>query len=307
MSRDRAPHPALAGDQALLAGGPVAAPVPPPAEAEAAIAALVARSGTSFYWAMKLLPAPRRAAMFAIYAFCRAVDDVVDEPGAPAAKAAALAGWRAEVERIYDGRPATEIGRALALAAERFDLQRPDLTAIIDGMAMDMGEPIRGPALAELELYCDRVAVAVGRLSVRAFGTPHPAGERLATALGRALQLTNILRDLGEDAALGRLYLPAEWLAEAGIATRDPEAVLRHPGLPAVCGRVAALARRYFVEAGAIMAGCPRASVRPARVMYEVYRRILDRLEARGWAEPARPVSLGKGAKLLIGLRYGLL
>ena len=142
---------------------------------------------------------------------------------------------------------------------------------------------------------------------MRAFGTPQPAGERLATALGRALQLTNILRDLAEDAALGRLYLPAEWLEEAGIATRDPAAVLRHPGLAAVCGRVAALARRYFEEAGAVMAGCPRATVRPARVMYEVYRRVLDRLVARGWADPARPVSLGKAAKLLIGLRYGLI
>jgi phytoene synthase len=303
MPSDRA-HPALAGDPALLTG---TASAPAAAEAEAAIAALVARSGTSFYWAMKLLPAERRAAMFAIYAFCRAVDDVVDEPGTPDAKAAALAEWRAEVARVYDGRPATAIGRALAAAARRFALQRADLVAIIDGMAMDMGEPIVAPAVAELELYCDRVAVAVGRLSVRAFGTPQPAGERLATALGRALQLTNILRDLAEDAALGRLYLPAEWLAEAGIASRDPAAVLRHPALGPVCGRVAALARGYFEEAGAIMAGCPRASVRPARVMYEVYRRVLDRLEARGWADPARPVSLGKAAKLLIGLRYGLL
>jgi phytoene synthase len=304
MSSDHATHPALAGDHALP---PEAAGAPSPAEAEAAIGRLVARSGTSFYWAMKLLPAERRAAMFAIYAFCRAVDDVVDEPGTPAAKAAGLAGWRAEVGRVYDGRPATEIGRALAVAARRFDLQSDDLLAIIDGMAMDMGAPIRGPRLAELELYCDRVAVAVGRLSVRAFGTPQPAGQRLATALGRALQLTNILRDLAEDAALGRLYLPDEWLAEAGIATRDPDAVLHHPGLPAACGRVAALARRHFDEAGAIMAGCPRATVRPARVMYEVYRRVLDRLEARGWAEPGRPVSLGKAVKLLIGLRYGLI
>jgi phytoene synthase len=304
MPTDRAPHPAIAGSPSLR---PEAMPSPSPAGAEAAIAALVARSGTSFYWAMKLLPADRRAAMFAIYAFCRAVDDVVDEPGTPAAKAAGLAGWRTEIDRVYGGRPGTDIGRALAVAAARFDLQRSDLLAIIDGMAMDMGEPIRGPSLAELELYCDRVAVAVGRLSVRAFGTPQPAGERLATALGRALQLTNILRDLAEDADLGRLYLPDEWLAEAGIAARDPGAVLSHPGLPAVCTRVAALARRYFGEAGAIMAGCPRATVRPARVMYEVYRRILDRLEARGWAEPARPVSIGKGVKLLIALRYGLI
>jgi presqualene diphosphate synthase len=274
---------------------------------DAAIEGAVARSGTSFYWAMRLLPAPRRAAMFAIYAFCRAVDDIVDEPGTPAAKAAGLAEWRAEIDRIYAGRATTDIGRGLALAVGRFGMARGDFLAVIDGMAMDMGEPLRRPTLAELELYCDRVAVAVGLLSVCAFGTPPAPGRRLAHALGRAFQLTNILRDLVEDAGLGRLYLPDEWLSEAGIASSDPAEVLRHPALGVVCGRLAGRARGYFAEAARAMAECPRASVRPARVMGEVYRRVLDRLEARGWSDPGRPVGLGKATKLLIALRYGLI
>jgi squalene synthase HpnD len=274
---------------------------------DAAIGAAVARSGTSFYWAMRLLPPPRRAAMFAIYAFCRAVDDVVDEPGTPAAKAAGLAEWRLEIDRIFAGRATTDIGRALTLAVGRYGMARDDFLAVIDGMAMDMGEPLRRPTLAELELYCDRVAVAVGRLSVCAFGTPPAQGRRLAHALGRAFQLTNILRDLVEDAGLGRLYLPDEWLSEAGIAGTDPAAVLRHPALGVVCGRLARRAQAYFAEAGQAMAECPRASVRPARVMSEVYRRVLDRLVARGWAELDRPVAFSKPAKLLIALRYGLI
>jgi len=288
---------------------PAAAHLSPAAagDPDAAIEAAVVRSGTSFYWAMRLLPAPRRAAMFAIYAFCRAVDDIVDEPGTPAAKAAGLAEWRAEIDRVFAGRAETDIGRSLALAVGRFGMAREDFLAVIDGMAMDMGEPLRRPSLAELELYCDRVAVAVGLLSVRAFGTPPEPGRRLARALGRAFQLTNILRDLAEDAGLGRLYLPDEWLSEAGIADSDPAAVLGHPALGAVCGRLALRARSYFAEAARAMAECPRASVRPARVISEVYRRVLDRLIARGWSRPDRPVSLGKATKLLIALRYGLI
>ena len=276
-------------------------------EGDAGVAAAVAGSGTSFYWAMKLLPAPRRAAMFAIYAFCRAVDDIVDEPGSQAQKESALSEWRQEIDRVYRGQPTTAIGRQLALAVERFDLQRDDFLAVIDGMAMDAGAPLRGPSLAELDLYCARVACAVGLLSVRVFGAPTEAGQRVAHALGRAFQLTNILRDLAEDAALGRLYLPHELLARHGIDTRDPWAAIRHPALPAVCDEVAAMAERRFAEAPLAMSQCPAGSMRPARVMMAVYQRILRRLKARGWQRPEEPVSLAKLTKLYIALRYGLL
>jgi presqualene diphosphate synthase len=273
----------------------------------ATVQALVERSGTSFYWAMRLLPADRRAAMFAIYAFCRAVDDVVDEPGSAAEKAAGLDFWRREIELIQRGVPEGAIGRALADASRRFDLAQADFVAVIDGMEMDAGEPIRALSMADLDLYCDRVACAVGRLSVRAFGTPVQAGIRLAAAQGRALQLTNILRDLAEDAAIGRLYLPRDLLTAHGIASSDPEAVLAHPALGLVCQDLARLAHGYFEAAQAAMAECPRPSVRPARVMLEVYRRTLLALEARGWARPAEPVSIAKPLKLWIALRHGLL
>ncbi|MSO75412.1 MAG: squalene synthase HpnD [Alphaproteobacteria bacterium] len=256
---------------------------------------------------MRFLAAERRAAMFAIYAFCRAVDDVVDEPGTDAAKAAGLDFWRREIELIHGGAPEGAIGRELAQARRRFDLERADFTAVIDGMAMDAGAPIRAPSMVELDLYCDRVACAVGRLSVRAFGAPVAAGLRLAAAQGRALQLTNILRDLAEDAAIGRLYLPRELLTAHGIMASDPDAVLTHPALGRVCRDMASLAHGHFAAAAAAMAECPRPSVRPARVMLEVYRRTLTALEARGWSKPAEAIAIAKPVKLWIALRHGLL
>jgi squalene synthase HpnD len=267
-------------------------------DADAQVAAAVAGSGTSFYWAMKFLPRPRRAAMFAIYAFCRAVDDVVDEPATLESKNSRLAEWRREIARVYEGIPRTLIGRQLALAVRRFDLDRQDFLAIIDGMAMDAGAPLRAPSMAELDLYCARVASAVGLLSVRVFGAPVEEGKRVAHALGRAFQLTNILRDLAEDAALGRLYLPRELLAGNGIDSRDPAVVLRHPNLSRVCAELARLAQGYFDQATVAMAACPRRTMRPARVMMEVYRRILHRLVARGWHRPEERVSLPKATKL---------
>jgi phytoene synthase len=277
-----------------------------PNAARAEVAARVAASGTSFYWAMSLLPAARRAAMFAIYAFCRAVDDVVDGPGTAADKRAGLAEWRREIDRVYAGAPQTAIGRELMAAVRRFDLARADFLTVIDGMEMDAGAPIVAPPLAELELYCARVAGAVGLLSIRAFGAPPAEGRRVAESLGHAFQLTNILRDLAEDAALGRLYLPCEMLDARGIAARDPAAVLSHPKLPEVCDELAVRAERHFDDARAAMRACPRAAMRPARVMMAVYRSILRRLRARGWRRLTQPVSLSKPAKLLIALRHGL-
>src|SRR6185312_927314 len=209
------------------------------------IRARVAAAGTSFYWAMRLLPEARREAMFAIYAFCREVDDIADSNDAPALKRAGLARWRHEIDAIYDDRPHTPLGRVLADAVDTYGLRRDDFLAVIDGMEMDAAADIRAPSLAELDLYCDRVASAVGRLSVRIFGTDRPAADRVAGSLGRALQLTNILRDLAEDAARGRLYLPRELLSGQGITEREPEPVLRHARLGAACEQLAEIAERH--------------------------------------------------------------
>jgi len=279
----------------------------PANDPRAAIRARVAAAGTSFYWAMRLLPEARREAMFAIYAFCREVDDIADSDDPPAVKRAELGRWRRDIEAIYTRSAGSGLLRVLAEVAATYKLRREDFLAVIDGMEMDAAADIRAPALAELDLYCDRVASAVGRLSVRIFGTDLPAADRVAGSLGRALQLTNILRDLAEDAARGRLYLPRELLSAQGITEREPEAVLRHARLGAVCEQLAEIAEGHFAEARSAMRDCPRCAMRPAAVMGAVYHAILVRLRRRGWSDLARDVKLPKPVKLWLALRHGVL
>ncbi|HEY1503191.1 MAG TPA: presqualene diphosphate synthase HpnD [Stellaceae bacterium] len=272
-----------------------------------AIREKVAAAGTSFYLAMRLLPEPRREAMYAIYAFCREVDDIADEENPLAVKQAALDEWRREIDRVYAGTSTLALARILAADAKAFDLRREDFLAIIDGMAMDAERDIRAPSLAELDLYCDRVASAVGRLSVRAFGDSTAAADRVAHHLGRALQLTNILRDLAEDAARGRLYLPRDLLVDVGIIATAPNVVLQHPSLGNACNALAEIAEDHFDKARVAMKECSRRAMRPARAMGAVYHAQLVRLRARGWQRFAEPVKLSKPEKLWIALRYGLI
>ena len=217
-------------------------------------------SGSSFYTAMRILPRAQREAMFEIYSFCRLVDDVADSTAPHAERKLELGEWRSRIEAVYAGRPAPEL-RALAQAVRDFRLRKEDFLAVIDGMEMDAAEDIRAPDWAKLELYCERVASAVGRLSVRVFGMGEQDGLALAHHLGRALQLTNILRDIDEDAEIGRLYLPQEELRKAGIVSSDPNAVRSSVGLGPVCDAVAARALRPFQAADAIMARNPRRTV----------------------------------------------
>jgi squalene synthase HpnD len=258
-------------------------------------------SGSSFYAGMRILPRPQREAMYEIYAFCRAVDDIADDAGPREERRKALQWWRGEINRLYDGPAPDFIG--LARAVKLFGLRREDFIAVIDGMDMDVVADIRAPDRATLSLYCDRVACAVGRLSVRVFGMDGESGIALAHHLGRALQLTNILRDLDEDAAMGRLYLPREELQAAGITSTDPAVVLAHPALAGPCAALAALARDEFEQASAIMAKNPRRVVRAPRIMGEAYRLILKALLARGFAPPRQPVHLPRAKFLLIVLR----
>jgi presqualene diphosphate synthase len=267
----------------------------------------VAAAGTSFYWAMRLLPEARRAAMYAIYAFCREVDDIADSDARDADKRVALDDWRREIDAIFAGTSKLPLGRVLAEDVARFHLRRVDFLAIIDGMEMDAQVTIQAPTLAELDLYCDRVASAVGRLSVRAFGVDSSEADRVAHHLGRALQLTNILRDLAEDEERDRLYLPRELLLEAGIIATTPDEVLRHANLAQVCDKLADIAEQHFIDARTVMAQCPRRAMRPARAMGAVYHAQLLRLRERGWVRLEEPVKLPKSVKLWLALRHGLL
>lgn len=275
-------------------------------DSAAAIAERVRASGTSFYWAMRLLPLPRREAMYAIYAFCREVDDIADSDDPAASKLEQLDAWRARIEALYKDRTGTALLDALRIAVDAYALRREDFLAIIDGMEMDARSDIRAPSLAVLDLYCARVASAVGHLSVHAFGDPSAAAHQVADSLGRALQLTNILRDLAEDAARGRLYLPQELLAARGIADTEPALVLGHADLHLVCRDLASRARQHYADANAAMGRCSRRAMRPAAVMSAVYRATLDRLAAADWRDLAAPARIPKPVKLWLVLRHGL-
>ena len=272
---------------------------------DAVAAPAKAASGSSFYAGMRILPRERREAMYAVYGFCRIVDDIADGDACRDDPVGAMNQWRADIDALYNGGDA---GQAAFLAPHvaRYGLKREDFLAIIDGMEMDLRGPVVAPDAATLDLYCDRVASAVGRLSVRIFGLAEKPGIELAWHLGRALQLTNILRDIDEDAGLGRLYLPRESLLEAGMSDLTPDAVLAHPGLPAVCAKLVAQAHRHFAEATRIMDGSPRAAVKAPRLMASAYGDVLARVEKRGFAAPRERVGVNKLRLIGALLRWGI-
>ena len=270
------------------------------------VEALVRAAGTSFYRGMAVLPLPRRQAMYAIYAFCRIVDDIADDEVQFAEKAPRLDAWRGRIAALYAEEHADEaVTRVLRPAIAAYGLREADFLAVVDGMAMDAAEPIVAPDLATLDLYCDRVAAAVGRLSVRAFGDASPAADEVAYHLGRALQMTNILRDVGEDAERGRLYLPREDLEAEGVPPRLPEA-LTSPGLPRAAARLAARAEAHFAAAEQAMRRCEQAAMKPARLMGATYAAILRRVRAGGWRDLHRRIGLHAWEKFYIALRFGI-
>ena len=247
-----------------------------------AIRQRVEAAGTSFYWAMRLLPKPRREGMYAVYAFCREVDDIADDTAPPAQKQAALATWHQEIEALYAGQPRHPVARGLRDPVMRFRLRREDFHAVIHGMEMDAAYDIRAPDLATLDLYCGRVAGAVGHLSVHVFGDSSDAAHQVADSLGRALQLTNILRDLDEDGC-------------PHTAIREDASI-----------NLAAIAEMHFAEADRAMARCSRRAMRPAALMGAFYRAMLDALLRSGWRDPSARVSLSKPQKLWLVLRHGV-
>ncbi len=280
-------------------------------EAISRAAAVTKSASSSFYWAMRLMPRPKREAMFAIYAFCRVVDDIADEPGmSRKERLAALGQWRQRIARLMDdGLAEEDICRALLPSVRAFGLRKEDFVAVIDGMEMDATGPIVAPDMATLDLYCDRVASAVGRLSVRVFGEPGELGRKIAHHQGRALQLANILRDVQEDAEDGRLYLPRELLDKHGVDISDPAAVTAQPGYAGVWRDLARVTQDHFDATRALFAKS-RADLRPAYIMMEVYERNFCRMRTLTDAELADPAvskrMTSKSEKLFAALKIWL-
>lgn len=265
-----------------------------------------AAASSSFYAAMRLLPREQREAMYHVYAFCRAVDDIADNGGSRDVRHADLERYRYDIEQFYAGGRVTSRTLDLANPIRQYGLLKEDFIAVVDGMEMDIVRDLRAPEWKVLDLYCDRAASAVGRLSVRIFGIEETLGIDLSHNLGRALQLTNILRDIDEDAAMGRLYLPKEALRDAGISDQSIGAILANPALDSVCRGIAEKTRKYYDRSEAIMARCPRRTVRSPRMMATVYRGILEKLIARGWRAPRVDVRRSKRTVLWAVLRDGI-
>lgn len=280
-------------------------PAPSPADIDY-VHKVVEASGSSFTAGMRVLPKPRREAMYAIYAFCREVDDIADEPGPIDLRLSQLDDWRAEINHLYEGKPGNAVSRALMGPVAAYELPREEFLAVIDGMEMDLRSALCGPPMDELELYCRRVAGAVGMLSIHAFGAEEPEARNIAVVLGEAFQYTNILRDIWEDALIDRLYLPRELLDKHGIDTSDPKEVAKHPNLPAVAKELAATARERYATTRELMTHCKSGPLKPIIMMMAVYERILHKLEASGWRDIETRVSLSLPQKVWVAIRYGL-
>ena len=264
----------------------------------------VKRSKTSFGAGMRILSRERREAMYAIYAFCREVDDIADEGGTREEKMAGLAEWRREIERVYAGAPQTPTGHALKEAVRRFDLPRNECILVIEGMEMDADGPVIAPSLEKLYAYTRRAAGAVGMLSMPVFGAPRTkVADEFALSLGDSLQLTNILRDIEQDADDGRLYLPRELLEQHGCPS-TPDRIVNAPGLPNLRADLAELAREKFANARAALAELDWRVLRPALLMMGVYERYLDKMTMRGWANGQERVTISKTEKLAIAARW---
>jgi phytoene synthase len=258
-----------------------------------------AASGSSFYYSFLFLPPERRRAIVALYAFCREVDDVVDEVSDTGVARSKLAWWRQEIGAIYAGTAQHPVGQALAPVVREYSLARERLELIVEGMAMDL-EYNRYPDFATLEVYAYRVAGVVGELSARIFGYTDTRTLEYARTLGLAFQLTNIIRDVGEDVRRNRIYLPLEELARFGLAADDLVALKEDDRFAQLIAFQIARARDYYSRAFALLPAPDRKSQRPGLVMAAIYRTLLDEIEASGARVLNQRISLTPLRKLWI-------
>ena len=253
------------------------------------------QSASSFYYALRLLPLARRRALYAVYAFCRAVDDAADESD-PAEAPHLVAEWRAELERCYRGAPLHPVTVALSASLEEFPIPQATLAAVIDGVEMDLVKR-RYATFAELELYCRRVASAVGLASIEVFGYTNPAARDYAVDVGLALQLTNILRDVGEDAERDRIYLPTEDLRAFGVPEEDLLRGVYNRRFRELMEFECVRARDYYRSAAERLPAEDAVSLRPAEIMRRTYEQVLDRIVEERYFVFGRRIGLSRGRK----------
>jgi 15-cis-phytoene synthase len=261
-----------------------------------------AHSGSSFYYSFLFLPPERRRAITALYAFCREVDDAVDEPSDAGVARATLAWWRGEIARLFAGKPQHPVTRALQPAVEAFGLTEERLNEIMDGMEMDLNQS-RYMDFPGLELYCRRVAGAVGMLAAGIFGYRNPKTLQYAEKLGLAFQLTNIIRDVGEDARKNRIYLPMDELKQFGVTAADILNARQTENFARLMQFQAERARRCYDEALALLPAEDRRAQRPGLMMAAIYRALLDEIAGENYQVLRQRTALTPIRKLWIAWR----
>lgn len=240
---------------------------------------VVLQSKSSFALGMKALPAGRRGYLFAIYAYCRILDDIADEAGARDQKLADLAQWRGKIDRMLKGQPDCAVTRVLYEAVERFKIPSDEFYKVIEGMEADVRGPIQRPNWDQLYAYCRCVAVSVGLLSLPIFGRTDDSAQQFAIELGYALQFTNILRDVAEDWSEDRFYLPDECLTEFGVED------IKSPHLNKVLAEVAGKAEAHYLAAERLIEQAGSANLKPALLMMVVYKKLFEKMKQRGWSK----------------------
>lgn len=250
-----------------------------------------AASGSSFYHSFRFLPPDRRRAIVALYAFCREVDDAVDDTVDPSVARIKLEWWRSQVAAIFGGTPQHPVAQALQPVVKAFNLPQEHLEAVIDGMAMDLDFD-RYPDYALLETYCDRVAGVVGLMSAQIFGYSDVSTRTYARDLGIAFQLTNIIRDVGEDARRGRIYLPEDEMARFGVTGAELLQARVTPAFKNLMEFQVQRARKFYEKAFAALPAVDRRSQRPGLIMAAIYRALLDEIERDGFPVLDRRFSL---------------
>ncbi len=266
---------------------------------------IVKKSGTSFFWSMRFLPAAQRNAMYTIYAFCRHIDDIVDGDDSMSEKIDLLQAWREEMDNIFDKKiPTTEIGRKIYKNCMRFKLPKEEFLHLIDSIGMDVPNPVQAPDLNKFYRYCRGVAGVPGSLTLRILGCKdEQVINDLATSLGNALQITNILRDVKEDALNNRLYIPREYLEKAQITVTDPMSVVVDKNLVVAREELARQAKDNYAKADKLIPQLDKKISRHVRMIENIYRRYFDMMENRGWEVISPKPSLGKFKKLSLALR----
>lgn len=252
-----------------------------------------------------MLPKAKREAMYTIYAFCRHIDDIVDGDAEMSEKQELIKAWREELDNIYDKKvPATEIGRRIYKNCMRFKLPKEEFMRLIDSISMDVPHPLQAPSLDQFMKYCRGVAGVPGSLSLRIFGCKdEQIIEDLSTTLGNALQITNVLRDVKEDALSNRLYIPKEFLQKAEISSHDPKAVIVDKNLSVAREELAKLAAHDFIKAQELIKKLDKKTARPVKMIASIYKKYFDIMQNRGWEIISPKPQISKIKKLTLAMR----